>query len=1410
MVQQRSNNSHGHAHPAGGLATDRSADRSHGHSHGVHGGHVEQIELLIDEKCRILNKTGTPKSSALHLANWMKGQLDKQQQQARLAAIARSQENVSAEDEQKWRSIGEAQFRGQAIERRRRAQHERRLGYILHLGGGGRNQCDQSVAQHHIGQPEATDDSVAAMPNSSSSAGEGISIPTPSSKLRHLDPPVTTASSLPNGHCSAGGGSPKPLPPPRRTRIVAQMCQEPLRPKANQQVKAIVTITETARIMRSSPTKGSGSGSGSVGGSPAKYAACHCRCTPEDFTHAQLSPDKMEHQTCKLLESPKQTATTVQQKQEDEQLSLMLIGLAQFAPAAKLCGQERIKELKEDINSTPTIAVVPPTPDSVLTKTSTHVWDNSGCSSNGGGTSTTSTATTTTKQPRQAIIENIPEDSCDESPLDEEPPYRPMSSALRRFGTMSSLEKLPSDDRMDEADELDDDMEPFTPNGHDRNSPQIEEEDDEDANSDRALVQNDLGASSSSGGVVVNGEVLASGAWTNRAGAFVSDKMSFFEESRAFIDKYLGRWNAGDAQQQQQGTASETDEQMDECTSGATSGEEVWGTPTSGGDNDDQDMQLINSENTHSSPTKSSTSLNDDDDTELMMDELLMAPPMTASTIRGLLPRFYRRRLEPLFEEETESDEEKTQQDNDDVKKGEATTNGHYLEDSAGSSSDSEAVPSVPPPVPRPAVPDREEDPSAEDMDQDLEEDQSAEDKDQEDTHSSVERLHPNLATNAMGPRPLLTTRLLPTTAIDPQPPAAVVVASSCEYLLDQRPSSGSGRDPAGGISCSNTTSTTTTTTPFTRPTHPSPAKPAVTPIGMMTKTMTTTVMTMTTTTTPSRAPSSITTITSSASGTTNSGGRASGRPPRFVPPPPPPRRLLLTQTDLSAAQAKTEPQRKKSGATADNGSSAVAGGAASGSDPIATGSRTMPSTPSTSSSAAAPALGVGPKRPSSTIIETCLLGAPRPASATSSATVSISRMAKPIRQSPTHHSNYNSPQPRGQSSPAAVAQPAAPPDAPPAAPVPHAGCGLSPRLEMRLALNHDILGDEDLICYEPGPDLTTILGHDLSTFHRLTGRDLLSRSATNRVQPREAVISYSQQRNSKMDTPTVNRRPRPLSAGALGGSISNNNHSRSSSSHGSSPLAGGLTRAGVEPMGQLVVQAGGGFAGRVAGGNVNVGDNNTASSSNRGGSKLGDLEILARREKIYSMSQSRSGCRVRETTTSTSTMSTTTLVAMATEMRSGMDSSSEKRGSSWPKRAAAAASLTRTRSTTSMDGAGAISTTTTTTMTEEAFLETEVGRSKRLINFIKRRNSEITASSTSSTPNFSDGAFGEQPHPSHSQSSILLQKLPPGQPQAQDSVEMAQMSPRKDNDKPSLNRRLWKQITKRRRTNSVSQIVAG
>lgn len=71
--------------------------------------------------------------------------------------------------------------------------------------------------------------------------------------------------------------------------------------------------------------------------------------------------------------------------------------------------------------------------------------------------------------------------------------------------------------------------------------------------------------------------------WTNRAG-------SFLEQSRAFFDSYLGRWDRNN-----QSLVNEDDredsvpENGEECTSGATSGEEVWGTPTSG-ENDEIQM----------------------------------------------------------------------------------------------------------------------------------------------------------------------------------------------------------------------------------------------------------------------------------------------------------------------------------------------------------------------------------------------------------------------------------------------------------------------------------------------------------------------------------------------------------------------------------------------------------------------------------------------------------------------------------------------------------------------------------------------------------------------------------------------------------------------------------------------------
>uniref|UniRef100_A0A182NN74 Uncharacterized protein n=1 Tax=Anopheles dirus TaxID=7168 RepID=A0A182NN74_9DIPT len=220
--------------------------------------------------------------------------------------------------------------------------------------------------------------------------------------------------------------------------------------------------------------------------------------------------------------------------------------------------------------------------------------------------------------------------SPDNSPEDEiaEPPYRALNPGLKRYGTISSLERVPSEDT--------DDNKTYSS--------------EEESESDIKIVTKEVYDN--------NAQTFLN--WTARAGNFI-------EESRAFIDRYLGRRD--NSTEEAEGADSDWDKSRDKRTAdqaassggdeeeaiegetSATSGEEIWGTPTSGGENDD--MQIFGSiEQTHSSPTKSSSSYTGDDDTELMMDELLMAPPMTASAVRGLLPR---RKLEPLFEEDSET-----------------------------------------------------------------------------------------------------------------------------------------------------------------------------------------------------------------------------------------------------------------------------------------------------------------------------------------------------------------------------------------------------------------------------------------------------------------------------------------------------------------------------------------------------------------------------------------------------------------------------------------------------------------------------------------------------------------------------------------------------------------------------------
>lgn len=85
----------------------------------------------------------------------------------------------------------------------------------------------------------------------------------------------------------------------------------------------------------------------------------------------------------------------------------------------------------------------------------------------------------------------------DDSPQDEEQPYHSLSSSnptLRRFGTVSSLERLGSEDVNDNVEV------------------ECEDSDNEERGFDNHAFAN------------------STPSWTARAGAFVSEKMAFFEK----------------------------------------------------------------------------------------------------------------------------------------------------------------------------------------------------------------------------------------------------------------------------------------------------------------------------------------------------------------------------------------------------------------------------------------------------------------------------------------------------------------------------------------------------------------------------------------------------------------------------------------------------------------------------------------------------------------------------------------------------------------------------------------------------------------------------------------------------------------------------------------------------------------
>ncbi|KAG5883483.1 hypothetical protein JTB14_038357 [Gonioctena quinquepunctata] len=291
----------------------------------------------------------------------------------------------------------------------------------------------------------------------------------------------------------------------------------------------------------------------------------------------------------------------------DDWQAFMLVGLM-ANPTASLVNIDPFS-----IQPVPQISVVPPTPENSRTNQNQNkqcrCQSQNRCSYNN------------VNERNHEEFSNEVNKSPDDSPEAEEHPYHSLNSSvatLRRFGTVSSLERVTSEDREDMCQNNISDSE-------EEDGSEEEEEEEERGIDNEAFNHSSIKH------------------WTARAGCFVAEKMAFLEKlgedyrSGGLFDRYL---------RSPDNPVNGDDLQEDE-TSGATSGEEIWGTPTSGGETDDN----LNSPSYEDkqSPNDGSISSDYGDETEIMMDELLMTPPISGAIMRGLLPR---RTLEPLIEEE--------------------------------------------------------------------------------------------------------------------------------------------------------------------------------------------------------------------------------------------------------------------------------------------------------------------------------------------------------------------------------------------------------------------------------------------------------------------------------------------------------------------------------------------------------------------------------------------------------------------------------------------------------------------------------------------------------------------------------------------------------------------------------------
>lgn len=590
---------------------------------------TRRMERLIDEKCNLLSKSGISREGTVHLAQWMKGQFNKQ--------VCASEPIESDEEEN-------SQLQDWSEEDVLRRSTE------LHLVGDTKKATDENLSddeQKSASKSTTSDSQVSCMRhlpmsivthalflsffkitvrsspiNNNNSRSDSISICRQCHKFCKKKSKLSSPGNDSNNNKLRKSPSrQKTVDTSDSSNTIVEDSQASSLMEDAKELRTSQTMITINGIVTESTIKTSQSSPSALQthhkstprmgvrvnfdskaqnhkkSSSSLSSMCNCECKPKDFEKATLSPDEVKHEIVKILsdveqiankmsvtdsssrssDSPYSTyssirARTLQSKysflynnnhmaaaakyqpvniiketmigahdqapekakqippvemngssqgdnetENEDDLSLMLVDLAQLNPIT---------------SSVPTISVLPPTPD---LKTQHHFNPTKDLE--------------ITKVNSISIKTESSFDSIDDE--DEEPPYMTLKTSLRRFGTLSSLERMPSEDTDEKT---------------------VNSSDEENSDGDLKIVEN----------------AQTFRTWTSRAG-------SFLEESRAFIDKYLGRTEHAEYSSIKNGTKDSTIdfdeyETIEGETSGATSGEEVWGTPTSGGENDEMHM----------------------------------------------------------------------------------------------------------------------------------------------------------------------------------------------------------------------------------------------------------------------------------------------------------------------------------------------------------------------------------------------------------------------------------------------------------------------------------------------------------------------------------------------------------------------------------------------------------------------------------------------------------------------------------------------------------------------------------------------------------------------------------------------------------------------------------------------------